>query len=106
MKIKLNPKQEQKLINAVNKEQSYKQQFLVAENQFREATKSRMDIFEMICDAHNVDVSMVDTKTMSIRNHELILEEIKKPITASERIKKSLKSKLNQNGHAKSKAKS
>jgi hypothetical protein len=102
MKIKLNQIQKQKLMQALQRENAYKQQFNTVRIQLSEAAKSRQDIFEMICDSSGVDPNTFEEQ-FQLRGDEIILTE--KGKTTSERIRKAVKTnKTKSNGHAKIKA--
>jgi putative NADH-flavin reductase len=102
MKIKLNPIQKTKLMEAVQKENAYKQQFNTARMQLQEAMKSRQDIFEMICDVAGIDPKNSEEQ-FQIKGDEIILND--KGKTTSDRIRNELKKvkpgKVKSNGHAK-----
>lgn len=88
MKIKLNLIQRAKLLQAVQRENAYKQQFNTVRIQFSEATKTRQDIFEMICDAAGVNPKDFNDE-FQIREDEIILTE--KGKTTSDRIRNEIK---------------
>lgn len=98
MKIKLNPVQKTKFMQAFQKENAYKQQFNTVRIQYQEAMKARQDIYEMICDAAGIDPSKFEDQ-IQVKNDEIVLTE--KGKTTSDRIRKAVKSKIKSNGHAK-----
>lgn len=86
-KLKLSPNQEQKLTQAINAENAYKQQLQLSQQHFRNASEHRQCIFEMVLENHNVDLKSLATEgQIQIQNGHLILPEN----SASERIKKEV----------------
>lgn len=56
MKVKLTDKQLEKLRQAVGKEKAYEEQARISNQLFKDAQKARMDVVDMIADAHQVDL--------------------------------------------------
>lgn len=90
MKVKLTTTQNEKLKGAMNRENATKEQFLVSRKVYEEAMKARNDIFEMITDAHNIEVKNFDLQATKFENGELVLTP-KKVEKQSTTIKKALK---------------
>jgi hypothetical protein len=90
MKVKLTSTQNEKLKNAFNRENSTKEQFIVSRKLYEEAMKARNDIFDMITDAHSIDVKNFDLAATKFENGELVLTP-KKVEKQSTTIKKALK---------------
>ena len=90
MKIKLTTTQNDKLKKAFQHESSTREQVLTAQRIYNDAVKSRNDIFEMITDAHNINVKDFDLNATKFENGELVFSA-KKVEKKSDTIRKALK---------------
>lgn len=74
--LKLTPNQEQKLTQAINAENAYKQQLQLSQQHFRNAESHRQSIFEMVLEAHNVDLkTLAEEGQIQIKDGHLLLPE-------------------------------
>jgi len=99
--IKLTPAQDKNLTQAIQTQAQLEHQFRIAQAQLNSAANNKQGIFEMICEAHDIDIKTLDPQAkINVKDGLLTISEV----SASTRIKKELTKKVKSNGHDKVKA--
>lgn len=99
--IKLTPSQTKNLTQAIQAQAQLEQSFRIAQAQLNSAANHRQGIFEMICEAHCIDVTTIDPQAkINVKDDMLTISEV----DASNRMKKDVNKKIKSNGYDKVKA--